>query len=118
MKQKSTMSSLFGSKSKVKAIEGGRLKVVKSETVPGKCSTISDGDWTVFPNIILHQSLILELKFYLLINLFDDSIKKNTSTLMPVVTTLPSFFSFFFCSFAKTTHVRFVPVGNHLGNAL
>ncbi len=43
------MSSLFGSKSKVKAEGGGRLQAVKSMTVPGKCSAISDGDWTVFP---------------------------------------------------------------------
>ena len=50
MKQKSTTSSLFGSKSKVKAIKGGRLKAVKSETVPEKCSAISDGDW-LFPYI-------------------------------------------------------------------
>jgi hypothetical protein len=42
------MSSLFGSKSKVKAKGGGRLQAVKSVTVPGKCSAISDGDWTVF----------------------------------------------------------------------
>jgi hypothetical protein len=49
MKQKSTTSSLFGSKSKVKAIKGGRLKVVKSVTVPGKCFAISDGDRPVFP---------------------------------------------------------------------
>jgi hypothetical protein len=39
----------FGSKSKEKAIKGGRLKTVKSVTVPGKCSAISDGDWPVFP---------------------------------------------------------------------
>ncbi len=43
------MSSLFGSKSKAKAKGGGRLQAVKSVTVPGKCSAISDGDWTVFP---------------------------------------------------------------------
>ncbi len=49
MKQKSMMSSLFGSKSKVKAIKGGRLKKVKSMTVPGKFSAISDGDRPVFP---------------------------------------------------------------------
>jgi hypothetical protein len=49
MKQKSTTSSLFGSKSNVKAIKGGRLKAVKSVTVPGKCSAISDGDRPVFP---------------------------------------------------------------------
>jgi hypothetical protein len=48
MKQKSTTSSLFGSKSKVKAIKGGRLKAVKSVTVLGKCSAISDGDRPVF----------------------------------------------------------------------
>ncbi len=48
---KSTTSSLFGSKSKVKAEGGGRLlQAVKSVTVPGKCSNISGGDWTVFPN--------------------------------------------------------------------
>jgi hypothetical protein len=45
------MSSLFGSKSNVKAEGGGRLQAVKSMTVPGKCSAISDGDWTVFPFI-------------------------------------------------------------------
>ncbi len=50
MKQKSTTSSLFGSKSKVKAIKGGRLKAgVKSMTEQGKCSAISDGDRPVFP---------------------------------------------------------------------
>ncbi len=43
------MSSLFGGKSKVKAKGGGRLQAVKFVTVPGKCSAISDGDWTVFP---------------------------------------------------------------------
>ncbi len=48
---KSTTSSLFGSKSKVKAKGGGRLQTVKSVTLPGKCSAISDGDWTVFPKI-------------------------------------------------------------------
>ncbi len=36
-------------KSKLKAKGGGRLQAVKSMTVPGKCSAISDGDWTVFP---------------------------------------------------------------------
>ncbi len=46
---KSTISSLFGSKSKVKAKGGGRLQTVKSVTVPGKCSAISDGDRQVFP---------------------------------------------------------------------
>jgi hypothetical protein len=49
MKLKSTTSSLFGSKSKVKAKGGGRLQAVKSVTVPGKCSAISDGDRQVFP---------------------------------------------------------------------
>ena len=50
---KSTTSSLFGSKSKVKAEGGGRLQAVKSVTVPGKCSAISDGDRQVLPfNII------------------------------------------------------------------
>jgi hypothetical protein len=49
MTQKSMTSSLFGSKSKVKAKGGGRLQAVKSVTVLGKCSAISDGDWTVFP---------------------------------------------------------------------
>ncbi len=44
-------SSLFVGKSKVKAEGGGRLQAVKSVTVPGKCSAISDGDWTVFPYI-------------------------------------------------------------------
>jgi hypothetical protein len=43
------MSSLFGSKSKVIAKGGGRLQAVKSVTVPGKCSAISDGDRQVFP---------------------------------------------------------------------
>jgi hypothetical protein len=43
------MSSLFGSKSKVKAEGGGRLQAIKSMTVPEKCSAISDGDGTVFP---------------------------------------------------------------------
>jgi hypothetical protein len=33
----------------VKAEGGGRIQAVKSVTVPGKCSAISDGDWTVFP---------------------------------------------------------------------
>jgi hypothetical protein len=37
--------------------------------------------------------------------------------LMPVVTTLPFLFLFFH-SFAKMSYVRFVPVGDHLGNAL
>jgi hypothetical protein len=46
------MSSLFGSKSKVKAKGGGRLQAVKSVTVPGKCSAISDGDRPVFPSEI------------------------------------------------------------------
>jgi hypothetical protein len=41
-------SSLFGSKSKVKAEGGGRLQAVTSVTVPRKGSAISDGDWTVF----------------------------------------------------------------------
>jgi hypothetical protein len=49
MKPKSATSSLFGSKSKIKSKKGGRLKVVKSVTVLGKCSAISDGDWSVFP---------------------------------------------------------------------
>jgi hypothetical protein len=49
---KSTTLSLFGSKSKVKAEGGGGLQAVKSVTVPGKCSAISDGDWTVFPKNI------------------------------------------------------------------
>ncbi len=52
MTQKSMTSSLFGSKSKVKAKGGGRLQAVKSVTVLGKCSAISDGDWTVFPQKI------------------------------------------------------------------
>jgi hypothetical protein len=43
------MLSLFGSKSKVKAKDGGRLQVVKSVTVLGKCSAISDGDRQVLP---------------------------------------------------------------------
>ena len=42
--------------------------------------------------------------------------KNRSAALMPVVTTLP-FFNFF-CSFAKTSYVRFVPVGDRLGNAL
>ncbi len=46
---KSTRSSLFGSKSKVKAKDEGRLQGVKSVTVPGKCFAISDGDMQVFP---------------------------------------------------------------------
>jgi hypothetical protein len=46
-------SSLFGSKSKVNAEGGGSLQAVKSVTVPGKCSAISDGDWTVFPYFFL-----------------------------------------------------------------
>jgi hypothetical protein len=48
MKPKSAMLSLFGSKAKVKSKKGGRLKVVKSVTVQGKCFAISDGDWPVF----------------------------------------------------------------------
>jgi hypothetical protein len=56
MKQKSMTLSLFGSKSKVKAIKGGRLKAVKSVTVPGKCSAISDGDRPVFPSIFVFVS--------------------------------------------------------------
>ncbi len=55
MKQKSTMSSLFGSKSKVKTEGGGRLQAVKSVTVPEKCSAISDGDRPVFPLMIYNQ---------------------------------------------------------------
>jgi hypothetical protein len=56
MKLNSTTLSLFGSKSKVKAKGGGRLQAVKSVTVPGKCSAISDSDWTVFPkkNLTIH----------------------------------------------------------------
>jgi hypothetical protein len=49
MKRNSMTLSLFGSKSKVKAIKGVRLKAVKSVTVPEKCSAISDGDRPVFP---------------------------------------------------------------------
>jgi hypothetical protein len=45
-------SSLFGSKSKVKAEGGGKLQAVKSVTVPGKCSAIGDGDRQVFPMYI------------------------------------------------------------------
>jgi hypothetical protein len=41
---------LFGSRSKVQTKKGGRLQVVKSVTVPAKCSAISDSDWQVFPN--------------------------------------------------------------------
>ncbi len=51
MKQKRKTLSLHGSKSKVKAIKGGRLKAVKSVTVPGKCSAISDGDRPVFSTL-------------------------------------------------------------------
>ncbi len=60
---KSTTSSLFGSKSKVKAKGGGRLQAVKSVTVPGKCSAISDGDWTVFPFhlLILHRNSVYDV---------------------------------------------------------
>jgi hypothetical protein len=42
-------SSLFESRSKVQTENGGKLQVVKSVTVPGKYSAISDGDWQVFP---------------------------------------------------------------------
>ncbi len=53
------MSSLFGSKSKVKAKGGGRLlQAVKSMTVPGKCSAISDGDRQVFPIKNIHVASV------------------------------------------------------------
>ncbi len=42
--------------------------------------------------------------------------RKKDKAVMPVVTTL--LFFLFFCSFAKMSYVRFLPVGNHLGNAL
>jgi hypothetical protein len=45
--------SLFGGKSKVKAKGGGRFQAVNSVTEPGKCSAISDGDWTVFPYFLV-----------------------------------------------------------------
>jgi hypothetical protein len=57
MKQKSTTPSLFGSKSKVKAIKGGTLNAVKSATVLGKCSAISDSDRPVFLKINSNKKL-------------------------------------------------------------
>jgi hypothetical protein len=53
MKSNSMRLSLFGGKSKVEAKGGGRLQAVNSVTVPGKCSAISDGDWTVFPYFLV-----------------------------------------------------------------